>query len=434
MLKKLKIIGLYLFILMSVILTVNAIANYKIDKVEVNDVNVGSSGNSVFLERGQTATIDVWFSGVQNIGTSVSSNVRVRAWVGGYEFGDLSVTSDIFETEPNVSYLKTLKLDVPNDIDGSKTYTLHVEVFDEVESVENVYSLRIQEKRHSVEIMDVLFNPDLTVEAGKNLFSTVRIKNIGDRKEEDIKVTLSVPKLGISTRTYIDELVSQEVANSNEEDSASSNELYLKIPENTNAGNYDVKVTVEFNNGHDVTEKTFTLTVLGTEKPSVSTSLINVDTSTRQLMQGEGTIYKLSFANLETKSRTYTLEVFGTETWATSRVDPAVVTVNPDSTSEAYVYLSPSEDASTGLHMFTIKVKSDNTVVKEINLGAEVTEATKKIGVWDSLKKALMVIFLVLLGVLVLLGIVVGVKRLRKSETEEPGVGEGQTYYYYPNQ
>jgi len=430
--KQFKIISTILLFFISIV-AVTA-ADYQIGQVSVDDVNILQNGNAVFMERGQIAAVEVWLSGVNNSGSSSVDNVRVRAWIGGYEYGDLTATSEIFEVEPGVDYKKVLNLDIPEDIDASKTYTLHVEVFDDVDSVENVYNMRVQEARHSIQIQDVLFTPnDLTVEAGKNLFATIRIKNIGDKKEEDIKVKLSVSQLGLSTRTYVDELIAHEVDNTNEEDSASSNELYLRIPENTKAGNYDVVVQVEFNNGHSVTEQSFVLNVLGAVPKIEPTAMVTIDTSTRQIAQGSSSIYKLSFANLEDKQKSYTLEVSGAESWATVSSDPAVINVNPDSTSDAYVYLAVNKDAAPGLHMLTIKIKSGDEVVKEVNLGADVA-LEKKTSAWDVIKKAILVIFIILLVILIIIGMIMGIRKFRKDEVEEPGITEAESYYFYPNQ
>ncbi len=411
---------------------INGVPNYYISKIAVDDSQIYES-ESIFVERGQTVDVDVWFTGYDNSGLGSIDSTRVRAWIGGYEYDEVEAISNVFEVSPGVSYKKTLQLKIPSDLDGSKDYTLHVEVYDDQSNVEEVHSLRVEEKRHSLTIEDTIFSPDLTLEAGKNLFANVRIKNDGDKKEEDIKVKLSIPKLGISTRAYLDELAAHEIANTDEEDSGSINSLYLKIPENTKEGNYDVVVEAEYNNGHDVVSETYTLSVKNDEaKVVASNSMINVDSSTKKIAQGEGSIYKISFANLESNAKSYSVEVSGADAWATTRVDPSSVTVQPDKTADAYVYLAAKEDASVGTHMFTVRIKSGDNVIKELNLGAEVTEAT--VSSWDTVKLVLEIIFIILLVALIAVGTVIGIRKYRKDEgLEEPSVPEAQTYYMYPS-
>ena len=40
-------------------------------------------------------------------------------------------SSDIFEIEAGVSYKKTLRLEIPDDMDANDDYTLYVEIYDD---------------------------------------------------------------------------------------------------------------------------------------------------------------------------------------------------------------------------------------------------------------------------------------------------------------
>jgi hypothetical protein len=438
---RMKRIGLWsvLMILVAVLSVFSAFAaEYDFTKIEVDNVEITAGGDSVFAERGQDLDVAVWFRGIDN-GISVD-NVKVKAWISGYEYGDIEDVTETFEVESGVSYKKTLTLELPEDMDGSDNYVLHVMIEDRYDSIEfgsgNDVVLRIQEKRHKLVIQDVILNPGLSVEAGKPIYAVVRVENLGDKKEEDIKVKLSIPKLGIETRDYIDELVAHECedgCDEDEEDSASSNELMLKIPESAKAGEYQLLVEVEYNRGHDVTSESYTLNVKGVveEEAEEEETIVTFDSETKKVEQGEGIIYKLSIGNLGVKSKSYTFEVSGTEGWATARVDPSVLSVAKDSTGEAYVYVSVDENAAEGTHVFNVKVLSNGVIVEEANLG---TEVEKDVGtsVWTAIKYILVILFIVLMAVLIILAIALAVKRSGKSEEEEPSTMEAQTYYYYP--
>ena len=444
---KLKLLGL-VFVFLVALVGLSAVAqaaDFEIDRVSVDDVTIYEGGDAVYVERGQSSTIKVWISGV---GNHSSYDTRVRAWVGGYEYDEVKAVSEIFEVEPGVDYRKVLLLDMPDDMKASKDYTLHVEVYDDDNDVEKDYVLRVQETRHLLEVRDVIFRPGTSVEAGRPFFTTVRVENMGDNKEENIKVTVSIPELGVSARDYIDELAANEDSDSNEdnedeEDSMSSDEIYLRVPETAETGDYQVKITVEYDRGHKTVTKTETLHVQGTEDDNVPAdvkSIISVDSTAQELKPGEEASYKVMIANLAETKQLYAVEVLGTQLWADSRVEPGFITLQPDETGELYVTLKAHKDTKDGHKTFTLRVVAGEAVVKEINVGAEVVDGSN----FENWKLGLEIAFLVLVIVLVVLGLIIVFRKSGNNDDEdevppgddeeavgleEPTAAEGQTYY-----
>ena len=103
--------------------------------------------------------------------------------------------------------------------------------------------LKVEQARNAIVIRDVIFSPENSVKAGRALLTSVRIKNMGEDDDEDVKVMVSIPELGISASDYIDEVESEE--------SVTSEELYMRIPECADAGDYTATVTVEFDEGDE---------------------------------------------------------------------------------------------------------------------------------------------------------------------------------------
>ena len=157
-------------------------------------------------------------------------------------------------------------------------------------------------------------------------------------------------------------------------------------------------------------------------KVAVGTAQVNVDTLGHKVSAGQGAVYKFTVANLASQAQSYTVEVVGASDWATTRVDPMVLNVQPNSVGEVNIYVSPKEGVTGGKN-FAVRVKSGNSLVAEKNLSLEVTPALKGS---DSVKKVLTIVFIVLLLVLVLLVVVLLIKKL--TEDKEEGV-EGKTYY-----
>src|SRR3989344_2232540 len=395
-------------------------SDFIINSVEVNDIPITVGGNSVLVERGQRAVIEVFLQGAGN-----SDDVRVEARIGGYEFGTLRDETDVFEVESGVRYRKILTIDIPNDIDASDSYTLDIEVFDDDSRIENQYTLRVQEVRHDLNIQDIFFRPSTSIEAGRPLFTTVRVENLGQKKEEDIKIEVRIPQLGVATRDYIDELVTQldEDDNNDEESSASSSELFLRIPDNAPTGDYLAEVTVEYNRGHSLLREVIPIHVVGiVQAPKAPEALVSISGSGDAVRAGESALYQVMIANLDDVRRVYSVAVDGTALFADATVEPQVVSVVPDSTGEVVVALAVKKDAQEGQKSFVIKVLSDDTLVKEesVRLTVERSALSKEV-------------VGVIIGLIVILALVIGVVSWRRSqegeEDSEPDLSEGHAYY-----
>ena len=116
-------------IMLALVPAVNADSdNYEITKVYINGISP-SSGQMVQVERGDTAQITVHLEG-----TGDTTDVKIKTWIGGYEFDTIEEYTETFDVENGVSYRKTLYLEIPEDLDvSSNEYTLHVEVYDSSE-------------------------------------------------------------------------------------------------------------------------------------------------------------------------------------------------------------------------------------------------------------------------------------------------------------
>jgi len=390
-----------------------------VDNTDMSDVNV------LYVERGDTLNIRVETETVEPlpIGFISIKDVRIKAEIDGYEYDDIEDSSEMFDMEAGVRYVKHLTLSIPEDIDASQNYDLRIRVYNREENIETPYTLRIKSQRHLLDIKDVLFTPGLNLNADQPLFTTVRIENMGDKKEEDIKVEVSVPQLGRSGATYIDELVSFEELDHFEEGetSESSDSIYMDL-RGAQPGTYDLIVKVEYNRGHDELTQSYKLTIAGASKVTVQESLIvDATEKSKSTAAGQGVVYKVDIANMGSTVRTFTGEVSGLD-WGSYRVDPALTIVQPGSTGELFVYVSPNQDVN-GQKTFTMNVKEGNNVVKQISFQTNVIETEGK---WDNVSTGLEIGFIVLLIILVILGIILAVTKMGKKENNEP---LGESYY-----
>lgn len=419
----------FAFLLLGLVSASAVSPDFDINRVEVNDKEVTTSDtNFVVIDRGEVLKVDVWVNG--QAGGAVRDDVRVRAWVGGYEYGEIAERSEVFKVESDGSYHRTLYVVVPNDIDAdnnglSESYNLHVEVFDRNNEERIDYKFKIDEKRHDLRVQDVVFRPGNSVDAGDILFSTVRVENMGDKKEEDIQVRVSIPELGVMARDYIDELVPED-NNIEDEESSGDVDLFFRIPNNAEAKDYQAKVELIYNRGHTVLSENFLVHVNGQSSAGVDATVVSVDATSKDVESGASAVYKVMIANFGENRAVYSAEVLGAGVWGSATVEPGFVTVNAGETGELLVKVTPNSGVE-GTQSFTVKVKADGATVKELNLAANVT------GGLQNVRKGLEIGFAILAILLVILGLIIAFNKL-KGNDEEEGLGDeetsaGQTYY-----
>ena len=366
---------------------------------------------------------------------SVLEDLSVEARMNGYDHNDqvygIDYESIGFLSEDH-SDTVTLNLQLPYRLDEGE-YSLTITVADKLDDYTLKYVLYVEPEEHNMLVKDVVFSPSSTVVAGRSLMTTVYLKNIGnDDDEEGVKVSMSVPALGISAVDYIDTL--------DEEEATSSEELWIVVPKCAPAGEYDAVVEVEFKEGDKSVSTTETITVVedansqcgAIEKQSEKT-IIAVAGATQDVTQGEGVaIYPLTLTNDGAESKTYVVEVDGYQDWAKVSLTPSNVAVVEAGESKAvYAYVTALDNAAPGEHMFSLVVKSGSDTLKEVALKANVVEnadadAPSK---WAGVKKVLEVGLIVLIVLLVILGLIVGFNKLKGDDDDEFDDDEDKNYY-----
>jgi uncharacterized membrane protein len=425
-----KLMSVFLLLIVSAVGVEASSPDFTISGVEVNDKEVSSSDSRfIVVDRGDSLEVEVWIDGRDS--GSVKDNVRVRAWVGGYEYGDVVEKSDIFKVEPQGTYKKTLYVGIPDDIDAddnelSQDYTLHIEVFDGTNEESENFNFRIDEKRHDLRIQDVIFRPGLTVDAGEILFSTVRVENMGDKKEEDIQVRVSIPELGVLAREYLDELVPED-RNFEEEESSDDVDLFFRVPKNAEAKDYAVKVELIYNRGHSVLSENYVINVDGDRDSGsvLAESVVSVDAVSKNVAQGGVVAYKFMVFNAGEEKIVYSAEILGAGAWGTSSVEPGFVSINGGDTGELIVKVTPNADVE-GSQSLTVKLKANGKTLKEVNLSANVAASEKSdLG---NVKRGLEIGFAILAVLLVILGLIIAFNKLKGNDEGEETLGtEGET-------
>ncbi len=431
--KKWKNFTVFMFFLVSVLVSTGfasglSQADFSNVKLEANDVELDENIPRSVRVTDEMEVLIVFDSNVN------LSDLQVEAVLRGYDHDDvIEDISDVFEVKAGNRYDAKLVLNLPQRVEQGR-YDLKIRFDDRVGVTYAInYPLDIGADRHAVAIKDVIFDPDEKQKANRAILTKVRIKNYGEKDEDGVKVKVSVPELGLSASDYIDEIESG--------DSVTSSELYMRIPKEAETGNYEVVVSVEYDDGDEVEKERFTYRVIGEDGSAGSSSgtsttprtVITVSQETQQATAGVGgVVYPITITNEGSEARTYSVEIEGVDDWGTTRVTPSnLVIVDEGETKSLYVYVSAKDSASAGDYMFSATVKSDDTVLKQIPLKTSVSAAAQsssRLLSRATLKKALEVGLITFVVLLVILGLIIGFNKLRGEEVEEPE--EGSEKYY----
>ncbi|MDI6737830.1 MAG: hypothetical protein QME12_04930 [Nanoarchaeota archaeon] len=356
-------------------------APFGIIKVTVNGMEAGSE--RIALELGTNVQVGVTLNTAYN-----AKDVRVKAWIGGYEYDDVLAESNVFDMKTGVTYRKELTLELPRDLSviENHNYILHVEVRGRDNYAESASVVYLEPPRHSVVVQDVIIRPSTMVDAGRTLAVQVRLENFGSKTEKNIKVEAYIPQFGVSGIEYVDALDTYE----GEDSTQSTSFIMLTIPEDMVTGDYQLKVKASYARGNEETEAMRMIYVKGKDSNEQYASELakeSVTAISRQQNFVVGAVgnYRVAIANIGDTKKTYTVEVSPFE-WGKAEVFPASLELLPGDASELRVSILPEKE---GIQQVTIKVKEGNTVIKQDTYGVTVSKvAVEKEGSVDKLNSA----------------------------------------------
>lgn len=396
-----------------------------LDKVEVDDVELAANSVNRFdVLRGEDIEVEVVFTPQQNI-----DDMQIEAFFSGDEHNDIAPASDVtstFDADANVTYRKKLKINVHQFFEED-SYKLRI-IFSDRNNDELIqnYNIKIDVPRHGMMIRDILFNPSGQVKGGSALLSVVRIRNTGEKDEQDVKVTVSIPQLGVSASDYIDEI-------DNNDDEEETEEMYLRIPKCAKPGVYDVDVDVEFDDGFKKERATKQIEVLSDETCEDTTAAttsgsprgkttITIGSQLENVLQGNTAAFPLTITNSGRASKAYTVDANAGD-WATIKVSPTSnFVLDGGKTQTVYVYATPNDDAPVGAQVITATISSGNQKLEDISLTANVAKSG------SGFKGFIEWSLIILVVLLVILGLIIGFSRL-KNEDESNQPPQPQAYY-----
>ncbi len=374
---------------------------------DADDIAEGEIFAPVFLD--SVIEVVVEWKGDENLSETVEAKIEV-------EFDGEDQDTEYFDVKANhIGSTTVFEIEIDDDEDLVGLETLKITMKDKEGDFDNVevnIKLDVVKEDNLVEIYDVNFRNGLQLNAGEIFAASVGVANEGYDFEEDVYVKMSIPELGLMTRTDRFDLYTERVAD-DEEYSKLHKQMFMQLPLNVPSGVYDVVFTVYFDDADETREVVYSL-IVGSGQ--AYDSQIAMDSEYQVTSAGKAIVYKVLFEN--------------------PNVDYEVVVEGLDfGTSEvryedgmAYLFVSVDEDAANGEYGFDVLVKAGSNVLESFEVTTKVAEGNDVN--YSSVKQGLEIGFAVLLVILVILGIILVAKRLGKGdEIEEPMLDEDQTYY-----
>ncbi|MBS3124834.1 hypothetical protein J4211_01100 [Candidatus Woesearchaeota archaeon] len=395
-------------------LSVIGIANalpVTLQQVEIDGTTVVQNAfNQLSIERGQTYDLRIRFTPFDRV-----RNAEVRAFISGYEFSDIDSIDDrtpVFDADTNVTYVKRLTVRIPDELDQD-SYKLRIVISDRFgDDLTADYNLQIDAPRNSLKIDDVILNPSSSVRAGSSLLARVRVDNKGERDQEDVRVTITLPELGVSGTQYLSEIKSDETEE--------TEEILLRLPRCAKAGTYDATIDVEFSNRHRKISEKKSITVLPDETCTQDTPVPSANIGGSQIQTvnaGDAALFPLTVTNPTRSSKTFTISVpaIPASDWAEVTITPTSTLVLAGGQSQTVsVNVQTNEDAPAGAHSLV-------TTVTNGNAQQQVTLTTTVIAQGGA-RTAFAIVLMILLVLLVAIVIIIGIAYARDRE-------KTQTYY-----
>ena len=397
-------------------------------EIEINGQEIafeypsGDIDERVAVEEGETLEITVGLEAFADV-----EDVRVTAEISGYEYSnyqDLYDATHLFDMEDDTIKFVDLAIDLPVYMDREE-YFLRVRATDRnSDTLETVVRLHVEPTRHGLAIADFVLSPSTDVIAGRSVLGTVLVQNYGNFDMRDVKVTMSVA--GQSAVDYIDVLEVEGAERDAEYVSyETTEELFLRIPECTAPGLYQVEVTVQYDEYEQVSES-YALNVLASDycqSNSDERLVIAVGPESQTVAPGQRAVYAVALSNEGSDAETYTFQLVAGD-WAQTSLSESLVVLGEGSSAVVYANVDVTDNAAAGAHMANLVVSNQGEVLQSIGLTTNVAgEAVSTSGSDMSLRNGLELALIILVVLLVVLGLIIGFVRLRKDEEDD------QTYY-----
>jgi len=198
------------------------------------------------------------------------NDITVKATIEGIDNGnDLEIESDRFDLRADTGRKTIFTFDVPLEVvEDTFSVVIDAEGQDDNRTFESdVARLRLEvvKYNHLLKIIKKTLTPNPVSCSRKNIQLSTTLLNIGNFNEDSVSIEISNSDLGID----IKDLAGDIRARPNEPESRFSKAYTLKIPDDTEPGNYPIVIKAIYDDDRKVTQDTAMLSVSDCPAPKV---------------------------------------------------------------------------------------------------------------------------------------------------------------------
>ena len=369
-----------------------------LENVRVNSEEV-THNEYLQVMNGEQLSVALRFTALENF-----DNARFMVFIEGYEHSPLVGTTEIFSVREGVAYVKDVRVNLPADMRAEQNYKLRIAGANDLSGITyKEYTLFVDTQRHRVDILDLVMTPSSGVEPGQNMIANVRLRNMGQRAQDSVKVVVEVESLGISESSYL--------SNLNPNNVATSDDMLLFIPRDAKAGSHEAVVRLVYNNGYTQTVDSYTLNVLSPEVVPEQNLLISFEDNLKLKGNSAETI-ELVVANPNRESKPITVVPLE-NTWADVEISPSLAMVQGGSSETFRVSITPRSGIE-GEKSLVLLVKEGNRIVSEVTVNSHVEKAPDSDAInWVNIA----LIVLLIIAIIILLALVIAIARRRNDDS-----------------
>ncbi len=372
-------------------------SNVVVEGIEVNGIEVLNS-DVLSVENGDVLEVQLEVYAYETV-----DKARFEILVSGYEHRSLyTVSQDPIKLVEGTKRYVTLSLELPSDMDSQEEYTLEIRGRDDASELEKEYTLYVDTQRDRVDITDLVITPSSGVEPGQTVIAEVRMKNRGQKNQESVWVNIAIPELGVSESSYVSNLGADEVA--------TSDDMLIFVPETASAGEYDVVVTLEYDDRYDASSEVYTMTVLSPMMVAEENLIVSFNNNV-ELVAGESKTFNVVVANPNAESTPISLGSLDVA-WADVEIAPSLAMVQGGADASFAVTVTP-KSAIAGEKELVLSIKEGTNSASEISINTYV-EGSDDLDMTNIILAVLLVI-----AIIVLLALVVTIARRKGDNNEE---------------
>ena len=244
------------------------------------------------------------------------------------EVENIEVEEEEVEEGKDEDFKFELTIPFDEDLDTDDTFILYIKAFEDGDEDENCnydsIEIEIERESHEVVITDFQINPSV-VSCGDTVSFTTDVLNVGEKDEDDVKVSIIQNTLGINLFSEIFDLEKHS-----DKDNDAVKTFSYKIPEDASEGSHLIQAKVTFDGSN--TNSVFQSLTIQNCDGTVSGDVLSLPQTSYTTTIGSSFSVGYIITNTGSTSETYTVEVTPSGSWASPVTESVTVSAGQSTT------------------------------------------------------------------------------------------------------